>query len=261
MKMSKSTYYYKSTKLNDEDEILRREIEAIIELLPESGYRSVTAKLREKMKINSKRVLRVMRKYGLLCTKTRVFHKKTTQSGHKLTKYPNLLKDTIINKPRQAIVGDVTAFDIRGTDHYLAHLMDIFSKEVVGIAISDRNNTDLLLACLEDAAKRYPEIRGAIHHTDTDVRYCSARYIEAAKALDLQISMTLGNVYENAHAESLNKTFKRQEINVNDYKNKAMAAESIFRFRDIYNNQRPHSSLGMMAPADFMKNFTQNNLN
>jgi putative transposase len=73
--------------------------------------------------------------------------------------------------------------------------------------------------------------------------------------------MTLGNVYENAHSESLNKTFKRQEINVNDYKNKTMAAQSIFRFRDIYNNQRPHSALGMLAPAVFTKNFKQKNLN
>jgi len=257
MKMSRSTYHYKSIKKNDEDEILCREIEAIIELLPESGYRPVTAKLREKMQINPKRVLRVMRKYQLICTKVRVFHKKTTQSGHKLKKYPNLLKDKIIDKPRQAIVGDVTAFDVCGVDHFLAHLMDLFSREVLGIAISDKNNTDLVLACLDDAAQCYPDIRGAIHHTDTDVRYCSTRYIEAANSLNLKISMTLGNVYENAHSESLNKTFKRQEINVNDYKNKTMAAHSIFRFRDIYNSQRPHSALGMMAPAVFTKNFRQ----
>ena len=172
MKMSRSTYHYKSKKKNDEDEILCREIEAIIEMLPESGYRPVTAKLREKMQINSKKVLRVMRKYQLLCTKERVFHKKTTHSGHKLKKYSNLLKDITIEKPRQAIVGDVTAFDVCGVDHFLAHLMDLFSREVLGIAISDKNNTDLVLACLEDAAQCYPDIRGAIHHTDTDVRYC-----------------------------------------------------------------------------------------
>ena len=82
-----------------------------------------------------------------------------------------MLKDTITDKPRQAIVGDVTAFDVCGVDHYLAHLMDIFSREVLGIALSDKNNTDLVLACLEDAAQSYPDIRGAIHHTDTDVRY------------------------------------------------------------------------------------------
>ena len=75
-------------------------------------------------------------------------------------------------------------------------------------------------------------------------------------ALDLIISMTLGNVYENAHAESLNKTFKRQEINVSDYDSKSMAAQSIFRFKEIYNNYRPHSSLGMLAPSVFMRKYS-----
>jgi transposase InsO family protein len=77
-----------------------------------------------------------------------------------------LLKDTITDKPRQAIVGDVTAFDVCGVDHYLAHLMDIFSREVLGIALSDKNNTDLVLACLEDAAilSRYSRSNPSYRH-------------------------------------------------------------------------------------------------
>ncbi len=74
--------------------------------------------------------------------------------------------------------------------------------------------------CEPNAAQNHPDIRGAIHHTDTDVRYCSAQYTAAAFELELNLSMTLGNVYENAHSESLNKTIKRQEINVNEYKGK-----------------------------------------
>ena len=259
MSMNTSTYHYKS-KRNNDDEILSKEIEAIIELLPESGYRPVTAILRESMVINSKRVLRVMRKFNLLCNKTKGFRKPTTQSCHQLTKYPNLIKDLKVDKPRQVIVGDVTAFDIHGVDHYLALLMDLCSRETLGIAVSDKNDTELVLGCLRDAALHFPNIRGAIHHTDTDVRYCSDIYIEAALALDLTISMTLGNVYENAHAESLNKTFKRQEINVNEYENKTFAAQSIFRFREIYNNERPHSALGMLAPSVFMNNYLKANL-
>jgi putative transposase len=133
--------------------------------------------------------------------------------------------------------------------------MDLFTRETLGISISDKNNTDLVLACLRDAAANYPDIRGVIHHSDTDVRYCSAEYIAATRSLGLTISMALGNCYENPHAESLNKTFKRQEINISDYPNKAEAARSIFAFRQLYNDERPHSSLGMIAPAVFMKNF------
>jgi len=259
MNMSTSTYHYKSMK-NSDDLILKKEIETIIELLPESGYRPVTAKLREKMTINSKKVLRVMRKYQLLCSKNKGFHKPTTKSGHSLTKYPNLIKNLTIVRPRQAIVGDVTAFDICGVDHFLALLMDLFTREILGVAISDKNNTKLVLSCLHDATLNYPEIKGAIHHTDTDVRYCSSAYINAAKAMDLNISMTLGNAYENAHAESLNKTVKRQEINISEYPDKAAAAQSIFCYRELYNNVRPHSALGMIAPAVFMKNFMLKNI-
>ena len=260
MNMKTSTYHYKSVRKNEADEILRKEIEAIIELLPESGYRMVTSKLRETQVINPKKVLRVMRKFRLLCNKTKGFRRQTTQSGHKLTKYPNLIKDMKIEKPRQVIVGDVTAFDIRGVDHFLALLMDLHTREILGIAVSNKNDTQLDLRCLRDAALNFPDIRGAIHHTDTDVRYCSEKYIKAAIDLGLIISMTLGNVYENAHAESLNKTFKRQEINVNDYESKSSAAKSIFRFREVYNTLRPHSALGMLAPSVFMEGIRQENI-
>jgi transposase InsO family protein len=253
--MSPSTFYYRSSASEAADEALRIEIESVINLLPDSGYRAVTAKLREKMQINAKRVLRVMRKYDLLCRKSRKCNVKTTQSGHKLRKFPNLLKDMQVDRPAQVLVADVTAFDIKGKDHYLALLMDLFTRENVGMAISDKNDTALVLACLEDAVAQVPAIRGAIHHSDSDVRYCSAAYIARATELGLKMSMTVGNVYENAHAESLNKTFKRQEINVNEYPDKSSAAASLFRFKHVYNTERPHSSLGNVPPAAFRREF------
>lgn len=255
MKMSPSTFYYCSSASELADEALRIEIESIIDLLPDSGYRPVTAKLREKIQINAKRVLRVMRKYDLLCRKTRKFSVKTTQSRHKLRKFPNLLRDMKVERPVQVLVGDVTAFDIKGKDHYLALLMDLFTRENLGMAISDKNDTALVLACLNDAAAHPSGIRGAIHHSDADVRYCSSAYVARASELGLTMSMTVGNVYENAYAESLNKTFKRQEINVNEYPNKHGAAESLFRFKQTYNTERPHSSLGNLPPSVFRKKF------
>jgi putative transposase len=67
----------------------------------------------------------------------------------------------------------------------------------------------------------------------------------------MQISMCVGNAYENAHAESFNKTLKRQEINISAYDSKEESAESIFRFMDLYNSYRPHSSIGGMTPIEF----------
>jgi HTH-like domain len=93
MNMSPSTYHYSSVQTDEPDLILKKQIEAIIELLPESGYRPVTAKLRESMIINGKKVLRVMKKYQLLCNKSKAFRKPTTQSNHDLKKYANKIAD------------------------------------------------------------------------------------------------------------------------------------------------------------------------
>ena len=99
-------------------------------------------------------------------------------------------------------------------------------------------------------------MRGCIHHTDADVRHCSADYIQRLDELGMRISMCVGNAYENAHAESLNKTLKRQEINISDYESKEESWESIFKFIEIYNSMI-HSSLGGMTPIEFKKSIAR----
>jgi len=97
---------------------------------------------------------------------------------------------------------------------------------VIGRAISDSNNTDLVFCALNDAIRKRGamSLNGCIHHTDTDVRYCSDRYIQKLRETKMKISMCLGNAYENAHAESLFKTIKYQEINVSAYDDKIDSA-------------------------------------
>ena len=96
-----------------------------------------------------------------------------------------------------------------------------------------------------------PILEGCVHHTDADVRYCSDEYIKRVTDFGMKISMCVGNAYENAHAESFNKTLKRQEINISEYGSKEESAESIFKFMDLYNSYRPHSSIGGMTPVEF----------
>jgi len=249
--MSMSTYYYKPKRDRSGDLLIRDKISLIIEKLPESGYRPVTTILNsEGILINHKKTLRIMHENGLLCIKKRRFAKGTTDSRHKYLKYPNIAKDIVTDNVNQVVVGDVTAYDINGKDHYLAQLMDRHNREIIGRAVSDKNDTALVLSALEDAC-RNRVLKGCVHHTDADVRYCSKEYIDRLEKTELKISMCVGNAYENAHAESLNKTIKRQEINVSDYCSKEESAESIFRYIDLYNSYRPHSSLGNMTPVQF----------
>jgi putative transposase len=249
--MSISTYYYKMKINPDEDEIIKKEIEEIIEILPESGYRPVTILLKQKgFNINHKRTHRIMMESSLLCRKTKRYVPATTDSRHKYMKYPNIAKDVVTDDINQVIVGDVTAYDVKGKDHFFAELMDRHNREVIGKAVSDKNDTALMLSALEDA-NRNRDLKGCIHHTDADVRYCSKAYMDRLNEIGMKVSMCVGNAYENAHAESFNKTIKRQEINISDYDNKEESAVLIFRYIEVYNNYRPHSSIGNMTPVEY----------
>jgi putative transposase len=253
MELNISTYYYQNVEKESDDMVIVKEIEKYIELIPESGYRPVTVHLNKNMLVNHKKVNRIMREYHLLCRKKKKYQSKTTDSKHDLKKYKNIAKNFKTTDINQLIVGDVTAYDIKGKDHFLANLMDIHNREVVGKAISDKNNTELVLAALENAVQNRgrENLKGCLHHTDSDVRYCSGAYIQRLKSLEIEISMCVGNAYENAHAESFNSTVKRQEINISYYDSKEESACSIFSFIDKYNTIRPHSSIQNLAPVEF----------
>jgi transposase InsO family protein len=193
-----------------------------------------------------------MRENGLKCYKKAAFRTATTDSKHSLMKYPNLLLDPE-KQHMPTIVGDVTYYDVRGINHYCAHLMDLTNREIIGIAISDRLDADLVCEALRMAIINRGSLEGYIHHTDTDSRYCSHDYVDLLDTTGAEISMCVGNAYENAHSESFNKTLKRQEININQYKTKEESARSIFIFVEKYNTFRPHSALGMLAPIEYRK--------
>ena len=258
MGISVSSYYYKSNakeKRKILDEILIKKIESIEEKLPRSGYRTVRSILSREEPINHKRIQRVMRENLLIIRKKPSFKTPTTDSNHRLKKYSNLLMGYKVTAINQVIVGDITAFDILGKNHYLASLMDLKSRLIVGSAVSDRIDTDLVLKAFASAKIKRGSLIGCIHHTDSDTRYCSEIYTKAVLEAGMKISMCVGNAYENAHAESLNKTLKTQEINVSVYSDKISAAESIGRFVEVYNTYRPHSALNGLSPEMYEKSF------
>ena len=262
MDMSISTYYYKSNgKRSGEDQLLLGKIEEIIEKLPACGYRKLTSLLhKEGLQVNHKRVYRIMRQNGLLYRKKRRRRSYTTDTSHKLRRYPNLLAQIGgVHAPAQALVGDVTAYDVKGRTYYAASLMDLYSRRVLGCAVSSRNNTALVIEALKQAKGNRGSLEGCIHHTDSDVRYCSYAYVSLLSSYGMRISMCVGNAYENAYAESWNATLKREEIGINEYGSGFASAEGIFSYVKKYNEYRSHASLSNQSPMEFEENFNKCN--
>jgi putative transposase len=229
-------------------------MEAVIEKLPQSGHRPITRVLKKTRTIGKKRVIRIMREQSLKIRQKQAYKpQKTTDSKHSFRKYPNLLldKENSIYKDYDVIVGDATYYDIMGKTHYLAHLLHLKNREPVGYAVSNKLDTDLMKNVLLMTIEKFGgSLKGFIHHTDSDSRYCSAEYIRLLEKAGATISMCKGNAYENAHSESFNSVIKREEINGSDYQSKEESAESIFKFFETYTNYRPHSALNMMTPNE-----------
>ena len=119
--------------------------------------------------------------------------------------------------------------------------------------MSFRIDADLTLAALERAIRGRQPTPGLIHHSDHGVQYASTRYVDRLEQSGAQISMAaVGNVYENALAESFFATLKREEVYLHDYQSFAEAAANLERFlEDVYNHKRLHSSLGYRPPSEF----------
>jgi putative transposase len=253
------SWWYERAQTPEADEAavaLRDAIERIVLAFPGYGYRRVTHALRrEGWTINAKRGLRIMREEALLCQLKRRFVL-TTDSRHGLGSYPNLLAERRLSRPNQAWVADITYIRLPTAFCYLAAILDAFSRRVVGWELSRHIDTDLSLAALTQAIRRQPA-SGLIHHSDHGVQYASGRYVERLEAVGARISMAaVGNVYENALAESFFATLKREEVYLREYRTFAEAEANLARFLDdVYNHKRLHSSLGYRPPSEFEAGF------
>jgi putative transposase len=250
------SWWYERTPPREPDAAaiaLRETIEGIVLEFPGYGYRRVTHELRRQgWVVNAKRVLRVMRDESLLCQIKRHFVP-TTDSRHRFAHYPNLLRDHAVSRPNQAWVADITYIRLPTTFCYLAAILDACSRRVVGWNLSRRIDTDLALHALERAIASRTPAPGLIHHSDHGVQYASTRYVDRLAQIGAQVSMAaIGNVYENALAESFFATLKREEVSLHDYQTFAEAEANLERFLDdVYNHRRLHSSLGYRPPSEF----------
>ena len=176
----------------------------------------------------------------------------TTNSGHALPTAPNVLnRDFTATAANQRWAGDVTYLRTPHGFTYLAVIIDLYSRMVVGWSTSAMNDRHLALAALESARQRRRPARGVLHHTDRGSPYASEDYQRVLDINGFICSMSRpGNCYDNAVVESFFKTFKAE--NGEDFASAADVKRQCFDYIEVfYNQSRKHSALGYLSPAEF----------
>jgi transposase InsO family protein len=215
------------------------------------GCPRVHDELREEgERVSRKRVGRIMKEHDLR-GKRRRRYRVTTQSNHDFPIAPNVLaRDFSATAPNQKWVGDITYIWTREGWLYLAVLIDLFSRRVVGWSMSDSLATDLPLRALHMAIQTRRPPRGLIHHTDRGCQYASAEYRAVLEQNGIVASMSRkGNCWDNAVAESFFATLKTELVRDIDFLRRDHARREVFAYIEgFYNRRRRHSALGYANP-------------
>jgi transposase InsO family protein len=206
-----------------------------------------------------KRVSRLMKKAGIQAKMKKRF-KVTTKVDAKAKAAPNLLKqDFTAAMPNQRWVADITYIATAEGWLYVSAIADLFSRRIVGLAMSERMTTDLISAALNQALIRRKPAAGLVHHSDKGCQYTSSVFQELLKAHGIISSMSgTGNCYDNAAMESFFHTLKTEHTYFEHYQTREQAKQSIFEYVEVfYNRKRRHSTLGYLPPSVFEKQWYQ----
>ncbi len=218
------------------------------------GSPRITEELKERGIVCSEnRVARLMRCNGVKA-KTVKKYRVTTNSKHNYPVAPNLLdRDFTIDRPNSVWVSDITYVWTTQGWLYLAVVIDLYSRLVVGWAMNDRIDGELTLAALNQALRWRPLAEGSLHHSDRGVQYAAGDYQKLLRDNGITCSMSRrGDCWDNAVAESFFATLKKELIRDERFTTKDEAKAKIFEYIEVfYNRVRRHSSLGQKSPIDF----------
>lgn len=251
-------YVYKQPKDAAKQALRRGAVKQLVDrqrkLLPRLGTRKLYYLIKESLqqqgiKYGRDKLFSLMQHYGLQI-KPRRRYVQTTMSRHWLRKWPNIIKEKVVQRPDEVWVSDITCIKTDEGNCYLNMVTDAFSRKIMGYALEGNMEAQSMIKALEMAARqRKNPLLPTIHHSDRGVQYCSKEYVVLAANKNIRLSMTEnGDPYENALAERMNRTIKEEFGMDKTLKSKKqvgqLVAESIF----LYNNKRPHLALKMKTP-------------
>ena len=245
--ISRSSLYYRHKRPIIDAEV-KTQIESVLTSHPAYGHKRIAIEL----KLNHKRILRVMKKFGIKPYKRRVRKPwKKDDLGKPETGYANLIKE--INpkdlKQNEVWVSDFTYLKYKDRFLYLATIMDLWDREIVGVNISRFHNKELILGAFEDALDKTdkPEIL----HSDQGSEYDSEKYLGLVEKLGIKVSMSAkGSPWQNGYQESFYSNFKLELGQTNRLETVGELIEKVYKQISYYNNRRMHSKL-KMSPVQF----------
>ncbi|PIU34878.1 hypothetical protein COT03_01740 [Candidatus Shapirobacteria bacterium CG07_land_8_20_14_0_80_39_18] len=245
--ISRSSLYYRHKRPIIDAEV-KTQIESVLTSHPAYGHKRIAIEL----KLNHKRILRVMKKFGIKPYKRRVRKPwKKDDLGKPETGYANLIKE--INpkdlKQNEVWVSDFTYLKYKDRFLYLATIMDLWDREIVGVNISRFHNKELILGAFEDALDKTdkPEIL----HSDQGSEYDSEKYLGLVEKLGIKVSMSAkGSPWQNGYQESFYSNFKLELGQTNRFETVGELIEEVYKQISYYNNRRMHSKL-KMSPVQF----------
>jgi putative transposase len=237
-------------ELSEQIRVVHREVDGVY------GSIKITKELRARNhKANRKTIARLMAKLGIRSKVSRKFRVQTTDSNHSNPIAPNTLdrKFAGATAPNQVWSTDITCIHTDEGFLYLAGVMDLFSRRIVGWSMDDTMTTRLVEDAFNSAVTSRKPAFGLLHHSDRGVQYTSSRYRELLDLHGMRASMSrTGNCYDNAVVESFWGKLKTEMVYHQHFATKAQARAAVFAYIEMfYNRQRLHAALNYLSPEQF----------
>jgi putative transposase len=259
LNVSRSGYYawktrQPSIRQRDNEDLLGHIREVHTQSRRLYGSPRIAAELNERgLRCGKNRVARIMREHSIWAEVKKRRFRRTTDSRHPYALVANLLIDQ--RQIERVWASDITFVPTSEGWLYVAVVMNVKSRKIIGLYMSDKLSQELASAALRDAVGRQSPSEGMIHHSDRGRQYASYAYQELLREYGMTPSMSRsGNCYDNAYVESFFGTLKTELVHGERYRSRLEARLSIFEYVEVfYNRQRSHSALGYRSPEQYEK--------